>query len=118
LVSPRNPLDVTPAAAEAAYDELVQTLLKAPGPDVVIVSCVPLAPALMTLSADLDSSSSFVALAKGWRDQSSKPLAMVFDGGPEYDELRRRVRDTGLPVFRSADQAARLIDRWIECARH
>lgn len=113
LVSPRNPLDVTPAAAEAAYADLVRSLLVASEVDVVIVSCVPLAPALRTLSSDLDDPGSFVALAQRWREMSTKPIAVVFDGGPEYDELCRRVRGTGLPVFRSADQASRLIDRWI-----
>lgn len=117
LVSARNPLDLTPAAGEAAYDELVREVLDAAEVDAVIVSCVPLAPALHSLADDLDNPRSFVQLAKGWRAHSEKPLVAVFDGGPEYDALRAGVRAAGIPVFRSADDAARLLQRWIEHRR-
>ncbi len=114
LVSARNPLDLTPAAGEAAYDELVRAALDSDEVDAVIVSCVPLAPSLHSLAADLDHSSSFVQLAAKWRAHSDKAIVTVFDGGPEYDALRAGIRVAGLPVFRSADDAARLLHRWIE----
>lgn len=114
LVSPRNPLDVTPAANEDAYAELVEAALADDAVDAVIVSCVPLAPALRTLAADLEHPSSFVQLAKQWRSRSDKAIITVFDGGAEYDALRAQVREAGLPVFRAADHTARLLSRWIE----
>lgn len=111
LVDARNPLDLTPTADEAAYDDVVCTALKAEEVDAVIISCVPLAPSLRTLAADLDSERSFVDLAQKWLAMSSKPVLFVLDGGPEYDELANRVRQCGMPVFRSADEAARLLRR-------
>jgi hypothetical protein len=80
--------------------------------DVLVVSCVPLAPSLHTLADQLQFPGSFPNLALKWRDRSSKGIALVFDGGPEYDELVSQVRNAGLPVFRSADEAASLIRRW------
>ncbi|MCC7434929.1 MAG: indolepyruvate oxidoreductase subunit beta [Methanoregulaceae archaeon] len=113
LVSARNPLDLAPAAGEAAYDELVRAALDSAEVDAVIVSCVPLAPSLHSLAADLDHPTSFVQLAAKWRAHSEKAIVTVFDGGPEYDALRAGIRAAGLPVFRSADDAARLLHRWI-----
>jgi acyl-CoA synthetase (NDP forming) len=113
LVSPRNPLDLTPAAGEDAYDDIVCAALDSDETDLIIVSCVPLAPRLKTLGADLNDPTSFPNLAKKWVSASSKGIVAVFDGGPEYEELIGRTREAGLPVFRSADEAARLIGRWI-----
>jgi acyl-CoA synthetase (NDP forming) len=112
LVSPRNPLDLTPAAGEQAYDDAVCAVLDSREVDVVVVSCVPLAPVLHTLGRQLDDPVSFPNLAKGWKDRSRKAIVSVFDGGPEYEELVSRVRAAGIPVFKSADEAASLIRRW------
>jgi indolepyruvate ferredoxin oxidoreductase beta subunit len=112
LVSPRNPLDLTPAANESTYDDMVCAALDSDEVDVLVVSCVPLAPSLHTLADQLQFPGSFPNLALKWRDRSSKGIALVFDGGPEYDELVSQVRNAGLPVFRSADEAASLTRRW------
>ncbi len=111
LVDVRNPLDITPTANEAAYDDVVCAALNADEVDAVVVSCVPLAPSLRTLAADADSASSFVHLAKKWLAMSTKPVLFVLDSGPEYDELANRIRRSGMAVFRSADEAARLLLR-------
>lgn len=114
LVGVRNPLDLTPMAAEAAYDDVVRWALASDEVDAVLVSCVPLAPGLRTLAGQLDDPCAFPQVVAGWLATSRKPIAMVFDSGPEYNELRRRIREQGVPVFSSADEAARRLARWLE----
>jgi acyl-CoA synthetase (NDP forming) len=111
LVSPRNPLDLTPAAGEAAYEAALHVALESDSVDVVVVSCVPLAPTLHSLESELGDPTSFASRAGAW-SEAKKPVVVVFDGGSEYEALRRAVRAAGLPVFASADDAARLIGRW------
>lgn len=113
LVGVRNPMDLTPQANEVVYDEVVRAALAAPEVDAVIVSCVPLAPSLKTLEADLDDPQSFVNFAKSWLSSTSKTIVFAIDGGPEYDALAKGLREAGAPVFRSADEAAPLLQRWI-----
>ncbi|MFI5386626.1 MAG: indolepyruvate oxidoreductase subunit beta [Fimbriimonadales bacterium] len=113
LVSLRNPLDLTPMANERAYGEIVRLALEQEDVDAVIVSCVPLAPSLHTLSGDLASPGSFLHLAEEWR-KSEKPVVFVVDAGREYDALASEVQDRGVPVFRSADEAMRRLSQWME----
>lgn len=112
LVSPRNPLDLTPMADERTYDRMVRLALECPTIDAVLVSCVPLAPVLHTLADDLDDSCSFVPLAREWK-KARKPVVFVLDGGDLYAPLARRLREEGLPVFRSADAAVRALAMWL-----
>ena len=44
---------------------------------------------------------------------AEKPLAAVIDCGPLYDDLVRKLRAGGVPVFRSADQAIRSLGRYL-----
>lgn len=113
LVRARNPLDLTPQGDESAYDDVVRAALASEEVDAVIVSCVPLAPCLHTLSPQLADPNSFVQLAREWLRISSKAIVFVLDGGPEYDALGEGLRDIGLPVYRSADEAASALRHWI-----
>lgn len=113
LIAARNPLDLTPMAGELCYDAVVRTALAAEEIDALIISCVPLAPQLRTLASDLEHESSFVGLAKGWLDQSKKPMAFVLDAGSDYDALANGLLEAGMPVFRSADEAADCFGTWL-----
>jgi indolepyruvate ferredoxin oxidoreductase beta subunit len=117
LVGPRNPLDLTPMASELVYDDVVRAALSESEVGAVIVSCVPLAPSLKTLAEDLTHPSSFVGLAKNWIRESEKAVVFAIDGGPEFHALASALRQAGLPVFRSSDEAARVLTRWVECGR-
>ena len=48
LVNARNPLDVTPMAADQAYEDCVRVLLESPDVDAVVASLVPLTPHMLT----------------------------------------------------------------------
>jgi indolepyruvate ferredoxin oxidoreductase beta subunit len=114
LVSPRNPLDLTPMAGETCYAAIVRAALKSDEVDAVIVSCVPMAPQLHTLESELDDATSFVKFAPEWLKEGNKPLVFVIDSGSLYDALASRLRNLGLPVFCSADEAAKCLARWLE----
>ncbi|MBS1714480.1 MAG: indolepyruvate oxidoreductase subunit beta [Armatimonadetes bacterium] len=114
LVQARNPLDLTPAADEKVYDDVVRAALGDPGTDAVVVSCVPLAPGLHTLEYQLGDDVAFPALAREWLRMSDKPILFAIDGGAAYDALAASLQSLGLCVFRSADEAARLWGRWMD----
>lgn len=113
LVVPRNPLDVTPMADEGAYDALLRTALASSTVDGAIVSCVPLAPRLHTLPEELPDGISFPNLATQWRQALAKPIVFVVDSGDRYDALRAAVRRAMIPVFDTADEAARRLGRYL-----
>ena len=116
VVDVRNPLDLTPIVQDAQFEEAVRLVLRDPGVDVGVVGCVPLTGALNTLpeSSDHDenveSQTSIASrLVELWR-QTSKPWVAVVDAGPAYDTMERVLSDGGVPVFRTADRAARLLE--------
>ncbi len=113
IVDVRNPMDLTPMADEAVYDEIVRAALKDDGVDAVIVSCVPLAPELRTLESQLGDPAAFPSLCGGWQDCGGKPILFVCDAGPLFDPLASAVRAAGLPVFRAADEAILALGAWL-----
>lgn len=113
LVNPRNPLDLTPMAGDAAYEDCVRLLLEAGEFDAVVVSTVPLTPAMLTTADELKQPGSLAERIPTLFAKSAKPLVMVIDCGPVYDELARRIRTAGVPTFRTCDQAIRSLGRYL-----
>lgn len=111
LVSISNPIDLTPMAKEAAYDAIVRAACASSEVDLVVVSCVPLAPGLRTLAPDLGDPRAFPALAQEWKSWG-KPIVFVLDSGSRFDALAAAVRSRGVPVFRAADEAIRMASTW------
>lgn len=111
LVAPRNPLDVTPAAGEDAYDALAKLVLARDDVDALVVGCVPLAPGLRTLEGQLEEPGAFPERVVGWQKTSAKPIVFVIDAGPLYDALVSALRERGVPVFRCADEAVATLGR-------
>ncbi len=120
LVNINNPLDVTPMAMADVYEKGIQTLLNDPGVDAVAAALVPLTPVIETLPDEnhfenpFSSQQSIVQRISRVAQKSDKPLIMVVDSGPLYDPLARALQDTGLPVFRSADQAVYVLGKYIQ----
>jgi len=118
VVDVHNPLDLTPMAGAAAYEEIVRTVIEADGVDVGLVGVVPFTVELQTLPRDAGHDEDVAApngiaarLVRLWA-ASSRPWAVVVDGGPLYDPFRRLLEDGGIPTFRSADGAVRTLGRW------
>ncbi len=102
LVSPRLPLDLTPMADEAAYLASTQFLLETEA-DAVVVGLVPLTRRLAT--ADPAAFGPFARALKELATASGKWVGVAVEGGAIYDAYRQGLREAGLPVFLTMEEA-------------
>lgn len=124
IVEVHNPLDLTPILGDAAFADAAAAVLADGGVDLGVVACVPLTAALATLPADpggdadageapdlVDATAVGPRLVRLWRE-TTRPWVAVVDSGPLYDPLAALLEEGGVPVFRTADRAVRLLGRW------
>jgi acyl-CoA synthetase (NDP forming) len=120
LVSTVNPMDVTPMASEKVYVEVIRSLLGDDNIDVVIVAIVPLTPILHTLADEhiaddtITTGLDIVEKIAELNNQTQKPLVIVVDSGSLYDHMANGLEEIGLPVFRSADHAVRVLGKYVQ----
>ncbi|RMH12858.1 MAG: indolepyruvate oxidoreductase subunit beta [Planctomycetota bacterium] len=107
LINIRNPLDLTPMASEEVYDAAARALLASEQVDALLVSAVPLTPALATTQDEIAGGRSLADVLGLLPGEFDKPVAVVIDAGSAYEALVLKLREAGLAVFRSADQAMR-----------
>ncbi|MDH3784602.1 MAG: acetate--CoA ligase family protein [Acidobacteriota bacterium] len=113
LVNGWNPLDITPMANEDVYEGAARVLLESDDVDALIVGVIPLTAALKTGADEIaDVESLAVRLPRIFRE-TRKPLVVIVDSGPAYLPLVRALREAGVPVFPSADQAIRSLGRYL-----
>lgn len=123
LVDVKNPLDVTPMASDAAFARMVGQILADPGVDVMVAGIVPLTPAMQTLPPgeghreSIRSDASIARLLPAAARGSDTPLVVVVDSGTWFDPLADELTAAGLPVFRSADRAVRVLCHWVNVKR-
>ena len=113
LVNARNPLDLTPMATDQAYAECVRVVLDSPDVDAVIASLVPLTPSMLTTPDEIAKPGSLVELLPKLFAASDKPVVVNVDAGNLYEPMARALRLAGLSVFRSCDQAAHALGRYL-----
>ncbi|MEK7705656.1 MAG: indolepyruvate oxidoreductase subunit beta [Myxococcota bacterium] len=113
LVNARNPVDLTPMASEQVYEQALRVMLAAPEIDVVLVGIVPLTPALKTTARELEDGNTLVDVLVRASTTSPKPVVAIVDSGAAYEPLVRALRDAGLAVFRSADEAVRRLGQYL-----
>jgi hypothetical protein len=88
--------------------------------DVGVIACVPVTSALNTLAADPahgEDLTRYEALASRLarlNEDTVKPWVAVIDAGPLYDPLAGHLAAAGIPTFRSADRAMRLMSLFVE----
>jgi acyl-CoA synthetase (NDP forming) len=118
IVDVRNPLDITPMADDACYEPAARAVMADANVDVGLISCVPLTPMLNTLEPhdghgeNVYSENSVAMKLVRLKDEVSKPWVTVVDGGRLYDPMAQLLERHGLPTFRSADRALRLLARY------
>ena len=105
LVNVANPLDLTPMAGEGVYERCALLMLQAPEIDALIISLVPLTPNLRTIPEEMSDKETIVSRLSGLFHATDKPVVVVVDAGSTYDPLVGQLRNGGLAVFRSADEA-------------
>jgi indolepyruvate ferredoxin oxidoreductase beta subunit len=113
LVNARNPLDLTPMATDDAYEACVRVMLADDEIDAVVASFVPLTPAMLTTPEELKKSGSLADRLPQVLREADKPVIVVIDSGRIFDPLALAIRDAGVPVFRTSDQAIRSLGRYL-----
>ena len=112
-----NPVDATPMADTPKFIEAAEALLDDPGVDVLIVSPVPVTPALDNLAPDLVGTHTENIHAPGSLPQellrlfrkTRKPLVVNVDSGRLYDDFVAVLQRGGIPVYRKIDRASRAL---------
>lgn len=122
IVDFKNPLDVTPMAADAPIGEIAAAALNSPETGAVIVSMIPLTPAMNTLPKSEkypdDLEKSFLAKAAGEMKKTGKPLIFCVACGALYEPYVKHALNLGIPTFRSADRAVRVYFRYLKHLGH
>lgn len=119
LVNVSNPLDVTPMADDEVNDLCMRALLEDSGVDVAVFGCVPFTSRLNSLPPGIlegdsvETPDGFAARAARVFRGSEKPFVVVVDAGELYDALANTLQAAGIPVFRSAGRAVRLLGRYV-----
>lgn len=120
LVNLKNPLDLTPMATDDVYVATLQLFLDDPQVDVVMVGIVPLTSMLSSLTVEtapnhaLNAPNSLAGKIAHVAAQSAKPVVIVIDSGVLFDPLAEAFQSSGLPVFRSADQAMENVGQYVQ----
>ena len=119
VVDVHNPIDLTPMAGDAAYEQVVRAVLESDGIDVGLVGCVPLTVAMNTLPPggghreDLTSPDGIALRLARLKAELPKAWVAVVDAGTLYDPLVDLLEAHGIPTFRTADTALRLLNTFV-----
>ncbi|GAB1454814.1 acetate--CoA ligase family protein [Spirochaetota bacterium] len=122
IVDAHNPLDITPMGDDDAYYESFDAIMADKNVDAGIVGIVPLTARMNTLAVgeghdeDVTRSDSLATRYGQLFARSEKPWVAVVDSGALYDPLVRELRHHGVPTFRTADQALKILNMWIMAA--
>ncbi|HUX40533.1 MAG TPA: acetate--CoA ligase family protein [Rectinemataceae bacterium] len=120
IVDVHNPVDLTPMAGDAAYEETFRAVLADAKVDCGIVGIVPLTAMMNTLAAgpasqgeDVKRDDSIAFRYGKLMKEGDKPWVAVVDSGSLYDPLARELEARGVPTFRTADRALAMLDLWM-----
>jgi acyl-CoA synthetase (NDP forming) len=120
LVHMSNPLDLTPMANDALHNACMRTILDDRGVDVALFGCAPFTSAIQSLSRHtsdqdaFDAHQSYANLTIDLFNKTRKPFVVVISAGRDYDAMISHLEQAGVPVFRSADEATRILGFYID----
>lgn len=119
IVDIHNPIDLTPMADDTAYYESFKAVMEDASVDAGIVGIVPLTVRMNTLAAashhgeDISREDSIAGRYGQLMKAGSKPWVAVVDSGELYDPLVRQLENHGVPTFRTADRALKMLNVWL-----
>ncbi|MDA8424674.1 MAG: acetate--CoA ligase family protein [Treponema sp.] len=121
IVDVHNPIDLTPMAGDGGYDAAFRAVMEDPNVDCGIVGDVPLTVAMNSLAAapgvhgeDVTKPDALPARYGQLMAATDKPWVVVIDVGALYDPLADEFERLGIPVFRTADRALKMLNLWID----
>jgi acyl-CoA synthetase (NDP forming) len=121
IVDVHNPIDLTPMAGDGGYDAAFRAVMEDPNVDCGIVGDVPLTVAMNSLAAeagvhgeDVTKPDALPARYGKLMAATDKPWVVVIDVGALYDPLALEFERLGIPVFRTADRALKMLNVWID----
>jgi acyl-CoA synthetase (NDP forming) len=120
IVDVHNPIDLTPMADDAAYYESFRAVMEDDNVDAGIVGIVPLTVRMNTLAAaahhaeDVSREDSIAGRYGQLIKAGRKPWVAVVDSGDLYDPLVRQLEGHGVPTFRTADRALKMLNIWLK----
>jgi acyl-CoA synthetase (NDP forming) len=123
VVDVHNPLDLTPMAGDAAYEDSLRAVMESDAIDIGIVGCVPLTVALDTLPAgpghdnDLARPDGIGLRLARLHATLDKAFVAVVDAGTVYHPFVSLIERHGIPTFRTADSALRLLNVFVASRR-
>ena len=113
-----NPVDATPMATTRQFVAAAEAMAEDDGVDALLVSPIPVTPALDNLSPDIAGGThaenihspgslpnELLALFRRTR----KPIAVSVDSGRLYDDFVQVLQRGGIPVWRKIDRASRAL---------
>lgn len=116
-------LDLSPMMNDEGYEKIIRTTLADENVDFGIYSIVPETVMLNTCESaenhreDFNREGSILNRLIAIRQGVKKPFVVSFESGPKYNGLRRRLMGAGIPVFESADAAARAVAKCLDAIR-
>ncbi len=113
LVNCSNPLDITPMATDAAYEDIIRYVNGEESVDMVIVGAVPLTAAMKTLRSDIADPGNLPERIADLAGRSNKPILFVVDSGDLFNDYVAALRKKGFAVFRSADRAMKAVGKYL-----
>jgi acyl-CoA synthetase (NDP forming) len=119
VVDVHNPIDLTPMAGDAVYEQVIRAVLESDGIDVGLVGLVPLTVAMNTLPAgeghreDLTRPDGTALRLARLKAELPKAWVAVVDAGSLYDPLVEMLERHGVPTFRTADAALRILNTFV-----
>jgi len=99
IVSPNNPLDITPMANDDVYYECASDILRQPETDVLILGIVPLSVMIETENSEILREN--VSRFKNLIEETGNTVAVVVDAGLIYKKLKDTFADFNIPLFNS-----------------
>ena len=112
IVDVHNPLDVTPMASDEVILEITEAALSSQTTEAMVISMVPLTPAMKTLESE-GLADSLAGKLAGIVRSHSKPVVFCVAGGSLFDAYCETAARAGIPVFRSADRALRALSAFV-----